>query len=134
VLTEMLAGRCDALIASDVVDAAVLEARVRLRGERNVEVRRMQTPDEWPEGLFDLIVISELATYFDDSDLAVLLARTVSSLEVGGHLVLVHHRPHGETPQSGDGVHAAFRDHPDLSPVVNHVEPEFNLDVLTNIR
>lgn len=130
VLTEMLAARCESLIASDVVDAAVLEASKRLRAHPHVEVQRLRTPEQWPDGRFDLIVISELATYFDDADLARLLARVTGSVEPGGHIVLVHHRPHGDTPQSSDGVHAAFRAHPALSSLVGHVEPEFNLDVL----
>jgi len=134
VLTGMLANRCDSLLASDVVEAAVIEARDRLRDQPHVEVRRLRSPSEWPEGVFDLIVISELATYFHDTDLAALVARTIGSLEVGGHVVVVHHRPHGETPQSGDGVHAVFRHHPDLSGLVNHVEAEFNLDVLQRTR
>jgi SAM-dependent methyltransferase len=128
VLTEMLASRCDFLIASDFAPAAVAAARRRVGHLPRVEVRSLVSPREWPEGMFDLIVVSELAAYFDDADLMLLVRQVARSLDAGGHLVLVHFRPQGETPQSAEGIHAAFKASAAFVSVASHMEPEFLLD------
>ncbi|ESP99175.1 Methyltransferase [Streptomyces sp. GBA 94-10 4N24] len=90
VLTRMLAGRCEEVVAADRVAAAVEEAAARTADLPHVRVRRMAVPEEWPEGSFDLVVLSELLYYFDDERLDRVLANTVRSLEPGGTLVTVH--------------------------------------------
>ena len=67
VLTEMLATRCDRLLATDVVPAALDRARSRLAALRHVTLEQRAIPEEWPEAIFDLIVLSEIAYYFDAS-------------------------------------------------------------------
>jgi hypothetical protein len=129
VLTELLASRCDFLIASDFAPAAIAAARRRVGHLPGVEVRSLASPREWPGGTFDLIVVSELAAYFDDADLTLLVRQVARSLDAGGHLVLVHFRPQGETPQSAEGIHAAFKAGAAFVSVASHVEPEFLLDV-----
>lgn len=90
VLTGLLAERCDEVLATDRVPAAVEAATRRNRDRSHVEVRHMAVPDAWPEGTFDLIVLSELLYYFDDATLREVLKRTVDSLEPAGTLVTVH--------------------------------------------
>ncbi|MFI0263088.1 class I SAM-dependent methyltransferase [Streptomyces sp. NPDC017056] len=90
VLTRLLAERCDEVLATDRVPAAVEAAARRNRDLPHVEVRPMAVPDEWPAGTFDLIVLSELLYYFDDATLREVLKRTVDSLEPGATLVTVH--------------------------------------------
>jgi len=60
VFTEMLAGRCDELLAVDVSERAVVTARKRLSGRKHVVVERRTLPEEMPGGPFDLIVASEI--------------------------------------------------------------------------
>ena len=129
VLTEGLARRGDELIASDAAQTPLDEARNRLSGQPHVRVELMEVPREWPEGRFDLIVLSEFAYFLDDADLAALVDRTVASLDHDGHVVAVHYVPAGKIVQSADEVHAALRAHPDLVGTVTHREPEFVLDV-----
>lgn len=90
VLTRLLAERCAEVLATDRVPAAVEAAARRNRDRPHVEVRPMAVPGEWPEGTFDLIVLSELLYYFDDATLREVLKRTVDSLEPGATLVTVH--------------------------------------------
>ena len=50
VLTELLAARCDALLAVDVSVRAVERARARLTGAPHVRVERRTLPEELPAG------------------------------------------------------------------------------------
>ena len=129
VLTEGLALRCDELIASDSAQTPVDDARKRLSAHPHVSVELQEVPRQWPEGRFDLIVLSEFAYFLDDADLALLVERTMASLDHDGHVIAVHYLPAGRIVQSADEVHAALRAHPDLVGTVTHREPEFVLDV-----
>nr|MBA3636136.1 methyltransferase [Rubrobacteraceae bacterium] len=73
VFTEMLADRCDELLAVDVSERAVAAARERLSGRRNVRVERHTLPEEMPDGPFDLIVASEVLYYFTREEMLVAL-------------------------------------------------------------
>lgn len=90
VLTAMLAGRCDELLAIEPAEAALAEARRRNAGSPHVRFAPLFVPAEWPEGRFDLVVISEVLDYLGEADLAALAGRLTFSLAAGGDLVLVH--------------------------------------------
>jgi hypothetical protein len=132
VLTAGLAERCDALLASDVDPSAVAAARAAVAAHPQVLVEQRSVPDEWPDGSFDLVVVSELGYYLDATALRILVDRVSASLEAGGAAVLCHWRhPVADYPLSGDAVHAAFLDDTVLTGVVHHEEEDFVLDVLT---
>jgi trans-aconitate methyltransferase len=129
VLTELLAGRCDQLLAADISPQAVSGARNRLARYNNVTVDSWTLPD-WPAGPFDLIVLSEVGYYLDTDDLAAMLDSAVASLEPAGDLVAVHWRhPVEDYPQTGDAVHAAIGAQPGLHRVCRHEEEDFLLEV-----
>ena len=129
-LTRLLAPRCDALLAVDGVASAVATARHRLAAQPHVTVGQGRLPYDWPRQTFDLIVLSELGYYFDDTDLDVLLAQTVATLEPGGDLVALHWRhPVAEHARSGDEVHDRIAATPGLELTSQHVEADFLLDV-----
>ncbi|MEV4351875.1 class I SAM-dependent methyltransferase [Actinoplanes sp. NPDC049596] len=131
-LTALLAQRCDRLLAVDAVPEAVDTAAARLAGVPGVTVRRAEIPAEWPDGPFDLVVLSELGYYFDDADLATLIERAVDSLEPGGDLVAVHWRwPVDEHARSGDDVHRALAAAPGLTRLSRLEEADFLLEVFT---
>jgi SAM-dependent methyltransferase len=129
VLTALLAERCDRLLATDVVPAALERARSRLAAFRHVTLEECAIPEDWPEGTFDLIVLSEIAYYFDQSDLACVLARVVKSTVGGAHVIGVHWRGTTDYPLSGDRAHEIIAATPGLVPVVHHTETDFVLDV-----
>ncbi len=129
-LTAELADRADRVIAVDLAPAALERARARLADRRNVELRRATLPADWPEGAFELIVLSEVAYYWAGDDLERGLAAAVSTLSADGHLVACHWRhPVAEYPRSGDEVHAAIGARPDLVRLVRHEEEDFLLEV-----
>ncbi|GAA2567795.1 SAM-dependent methyltransferase [Winogradskya consettensis] len=131
-LTARLAERCDTLLAVDAVPAAARTAAERVAAHPHVTVGTAQLPHEWPEGTFDLVVLSELGYYFDDTDLRTLIERAAGALEPGGELVAVHWRwPVTEHARSGDDVHAALAEAPGLERLARHEEADFILEVFT---
>lgn len=132
VLSARLAGRCDELLVADLDASAVRAARAALADVPHARVLRLAVPHEWPEGTFDLVVLSEVGYYLDDGDLDLLLGLAVAGLEDGGSLLAVHWRhPVADYPATGDQVHARIRAHRGLSPVLRHEEEDFVLDLLT---
>lgn len=134
VLTALLADRCDALESWDGAPRALEQARERVRAP-HVRFGLHRVPAEWPDGTFDLVVVSELLYFLGDGDRAELRRRALGSLEPGGDLVAVHWR-HGfaEAASDGDHAHAELAATAGLERVVHHVEPDFRLDVWHRVR
>src|SRR6202000_3253872 len=86
VFTRLLAGRCDRLLATDILEVPLAAARERTAGLDQVEIQRMTIPDEWPTGTFDLVVLSEIGYYFEPRELDRVLAATGPSLRHRGLL------------------------------------------------
>jgi SAM-dependent methyltransferase len=134
VLTRRLAERCDRLLAADAVPDAVRTATDRLAKQPHVRVEQLRVPEQWPAGDFDLVVLSELCYYFDDTTLDRLLGRATGCLEPGGTLVAVHWRPLvAEHARTGDDVHRVLAAQAGLSRTVRHEESDFLLDVFTRV-
>ncbi|MCX5387008.1 trans-aconitate 2-methyltransferase [Streptomyces sp. NBC_00083] len=129
-LTRRLAVRCDAVLACDRVPEAVATARRRTRTHPHVSVRHMTVPGEWPEGSFDLIVLSELLYYLDEATLHALLDRAVASLEPGGTLATVHwNHPVAEHLTTGSDIAEALARVPGLHLLTDHREDDFVLQI-----
>jgi SAM-dependent methyltransferase len=109
VLTAQLAPRCGHLLAVDVSEAALAQARQRCAALPQVRVQRMQVPAELPSQSFDLILVSEVGYYWSAADLASAADQLVALLAPGGHLLLVHWTPPvHDYPLTGDDVHEFF--------------------------
>lgn len=122
-LTAVLAPRCAHLLAVDVAPGAIEHARARLDDQEHVTIARMSVPEEWPEGSFDLVVLSEIGHYLEPSTLVRLRDKVVGALVDGGELLTVHWR--GRTQEHilhGDEVHDVLRDDASLRRVLWHVE------------
>lgn len=131
VLTRQLATRCDELVATDPVESPLERARATVEAS-HVTFERGRVPDDWPDGSFDLIVLSELLYYLSAQERLEVRAAAVDSLAPDGHLVLVHWRhPFEVATCTGDVAHAEMRLGDDLVAVVEHVETDFRLEVLT---
>lgn len=129
-LTGRLAERCGRLLATDRVAAAAEAAAARTSHLPQVRVERMTIPEEWPQGTFDLIVLSELLYYFDDLTLRDVLLRTVGALEPGGTLVTVHwNHPAPEHRRTGRTLAPVLSAVPGLSPLTDCRDPDFTLHV-----
>ncbi len=131
-LTERLAPRCSSLLACDVDPRAVALARARAAGlGPAVTVEQRWLPREWPDGGFDLVVLSEVAYYLDADDLADLVRRAVVSLGDDGVLVSCHWRHEAPGyPGTAQGVRDALAG-AGLARVLAHDEPDLLLDVWT---
>jgi SAM-dependent methyltransferase len=103
VLTERLAARSDNLLAIDVAEAALETARDRVP-EVAFELR--EVPEEFPDGAYDLIVVSEVLYYLDEPAFEATLNAIERTLLPRGVLLAVHWRPVAERyPFTGDEVH-----------------------------
>ena len=76
VMTKLLAERCDRLLSVDVVERALQQARQRCAAETHVEFVQMRVPEDWPQGSFDLIVISEILYYLSAAEVDALVAQS----------------------------------------------------------
>jgi protein-L-isoaspartate O-methyltransferase len=136
ILSAQLALRCDRLLSVDLVESAVDQARRRLRDlpptAAAVDVRQWDvTRDPWPEGPFDLVVLSEMLYYLDRRQVASLVGATVDHLTDDGEVVLVHWRPRvPEYPLTGDDVHTLVGATPGLEPAARYADDDLLMDVL----
>ena len=130
VFTELLADRCDELLAVDVSERAVAAARQRLSGRGHVRVERRTLPEEMPDGPFDLIVASEVLYYFPREEMLTVLRGFERELARGGILLAVHWRRKTETyPLQGDEVHDLLVEHTRLLNKETIIEPDYRLDL-----
>lgn len=129
-LSAELAPRCDRLLVCDTCLPAAELAKARLAGFAHAEVLHARLPQQWPDQRFDLIVLSELGYYLDESDLNAWIDRALASLTADGQLLACHWRPAIEgCPLSADRVHSILNERLQMSRLFNHQEPDFLLDV-----
>ncbi|GAA4736405.1 hypothetical protein GCM10025783_03190 [Amnibacterium soli] len=135
VLTAELADRADEVVATDVADRAIAQARDRLRERPHAVVEQRRLPEEWDDGWdaapFDLVVLSEVGFYLAGDALDRLVDRCRAALAPGGVFVACHWRPHVlGLDRGGDEVHRVIRERLGARRLVEHVEDDFLLDVL----
>jgi SAM-dependent methyltransferase len=102
VLTERLAAYCDRLVAVDVVDRVLQRARQRCSRLPNVDIRKASIPADRIDGPFDLILLSEVAYYWDGADIERAGAYFRASVQARGYILLVHWTGGTDYPKSGD--------------------------------
>lgn len=129
VLSELLAQRCDRLLAADIVPEAVMRASERLRRFPGARVEERLIPGSWPREEFDLVVLSEIAYYFDEAELRAVIERVALTTTPGAHIVGVHWRGDTDYPLSGDRAHEVIDESQCLRALVHHEEAMFVLDV-----
>ena len=108
VLTRSLASRCDALLAIDAAEKPLVEARRRCADLASVSFEQMFVPEQWPGGVFDLILLSEVVYYLSREDVGRLAASVTRSLATDGSVILVHWTGSTDYPLSGDEAVALF--------------------------
>jgi 2-polyprenyl-3-methyl-5-hydroxy-6-metoxy-1,4-benzoquinol methylase len=132
VFTQLLAPRCDALLGIDIVEQPLQTARTTCAEQPWVRFRRMQVPDEWPDEVFDLIVMSEVLYFLSKKDVARVAERTLSSLDAEGLVLLVNWRGRSDDPCTGDEAAELFIERTSalLEPRLQHQEETYRLDLL----
>jgi cyclopropane fatty-acyl-phospholipid synthase-like methyltransferase len=133
VLTRSLASRCDAVVAIDAARTPLVEARRRCADLPGVRFEQMFVPEQWPDGVFELILLSEVVYYLSREDVGRLAARVTSSLPAGGSVLLVHWTGPTDYPLSGDEAVALFIERVGSTCVVERSDRyrRFRLDVLS---
>ncbi|GAB6901661.1 class I SAM-dependent DNA methyltransferase [Kineosporia succinea] len=130
VLSRMLATRADQVHASDLSPTAVAGARSGDVPENVAwSVHQLPAQPDLP-GSPDLVVLSEILYYLDDSDRENTLRLAWDMLEPGGDLIVVHWRSSShDTHLSGDDTHVQLRARPGWRHLITHHDEEFVLDV-----
>ncbi len=132
VLTAQLAPSCDRLLAIDVSETALGVARARCRELPQVAFERIAFPRQTPaEASFDMVLLSEVAYYWDDGDLQRAADWIAGAVAPGGDVLLVHWTGETDYPQTGDEavqkLHAMLADR--IVLVRTDRQPEYRLDL-----
>ena len=133
VLTAELARRADSVTAMDISARALELARQRIGTDQRIGFRQGSIPEDWPEGSFDLVVLSEIGYFLTREQLRGTVRRAAAALGSDGVLVLCHWRhPMQDWPMDGDEVHEVFRTDSGLELLAEHCEADFRIDVLVH--
>lgn len=136
VLTAKLAERCDSLLSIDVSELAQKRAIARCQVLPQVQFQIMRVPEEYPDRVFDLTLVSEVGYYWSWEDLKKAQQCIIEHLESGGHLLLVHWTLYArDYPLTGDQVHDAFLElvPSKLRHLGSRREEEYRLDLFERI-
>jgi hypothetical protein len=92
----------------------------------------MLVPGQWPNGIFDLILLSEIVYYLCAEDVARLAARVLLSLALEGDVALVHWTGETDYPLTGDEATDLLIESMGQSVHVQHRERSdaFRLDIV----
>lgn len=133
VFTGLLAARCDRLLALDASPRALAEARRANADLAHVSFAEAVLPGDFPEGRYDLIVLSEVLYYFSEDDLRTVAARCRAALAPDGQMVLCHWLGETDYPLAGDAAAEIFiaASAPRWRPAAARREPAYRLDLLT---
>jgi LmbE family N-acetylglucosaminyl deacetylase len=127
VLTEKLAVKCNSLLSIDVSQIAQSKAIQRCQNLSHVKFDIMCIPKNFPDEMFDLILVSEVGYYWGWEDMYKSQQLILQHLKPGGHLLLVHWILYArDYPLTGDEVHESFLK---LTPdKLQHLEAQKNSD------
>ena len=105
VLTGELAARCEGLLSMDPSPTALRQAGSVVPA--NVRLRLGAVPEDWPEGRFDVVVLSEVGYYLEPDECTKLAGL---AFDTADEVLAVHWRhPVADYPLSGDAVHDLLR-------------------------
>jgi cyclopropane fatty-acyl-phospholipid synthase-like methyltransferase len=107
IFTRTLAARCDTVLALDVAENALEQARVNCPAP-HVRFLNREVPACWPDGCFDLIVLSEVLYYLTAEQVRRVAGHTRASLEPASTVLLVHYLGDTDYPLSGDAAADLF--------------------------
>ncbi len=97
------------VLAVDASAAAVAAARRRTEDLDHVEVQHRLLPEDWPDGRYDLVVVSEVGYFLSPVDLDELVRQVANGLAPDGVVLLAHWRhPVQGWPLDCAAVHRAF--------------------------
>jgi trans-aconitate methyltransferase len=110
VLSRRLAVRCEQMLAVDISSVAIERACSLGDQPANLTFMRCNVPREWPDGRYDLIVLSEVLYYLNEVELDLLAERLIGSLDNNRHCMLVNWLGNTGTCLTGEQAAARFKD------------------------
>ncbi|ART62719.1 SAM-dependent methyltransferase [Kushneria marisflavi] len=130
VLSAALAGRCDALDIQDISQSAVTRARETLKNQPHVSITCGAVPEQWPEGRFDLIVISEMGYYLNRETLNAVCTRLNAALSEDGELLACHWRhPIDGSDLDAESVHQTLAERLKITRYGHYEDSDILIDL-----
>ncbi len=107
-LTVQLLPRCGHLLALDGSERAVSLAQNSTSQFSNVDIRKGSVPNDWPNGTFDLIILSDFLYYLNPTDVIRVAERSMSCLAGSATILAGHWKgiAHDFLTPGGQAVHA----------------------------
>ena len=132
VLSRQVAPLCDAFLGLDIAETPLVEARARCGDMPHVRFDRMAVPGAWPDGRFDLILLSEVLYFLNQEDIVATAGHVRQSLLPGGAVLLVNWIGNTDTsaPQPGDLAAEAFLAVVGLERVRQERAAQYRLELL----
>jgi predicted TPR repeat methyltransferase len=131
IFTRLLAQRCQSLLAVDIVETPLISAREQCADLPQVQFKCMDITTAWPEGQFDLIVMSEVLYFLSPAAIAGVARRATSCLARDGLVVLVNWLGKGDDPLSGgDAARRFIAAASDLTVAAQDKQARYRLDLL----
>ncbi len=127
-LTTHLAQRCDHVTAIDLAQSALDTAAARVTS--GVTFSRGSLDDTWPDGPFDLLVLSEVGYYLAADSLKRVLLQEIPRLAPDATVVAAHWRhPVDDYPITGDQVHQIVAGVPGLTRLGGYSDRDVLIEV-----
>ena len=107
-LTCDLADRAVTLLALDISTEAIRLAQRRTAKLDHVDCRQARLPEEWPDGHFDLIVLSEVLYFLSPAAITDTSVRCRDALREDGLVLLVNWTGESDLPVAGEDAERLF--------------------------
>ena len=101
ILTAELKSRCDHILGIDISPKAIAIAQQALASEPGVEFTVMHLPHEEPDGMFDLLVLSEMLYFLTEDELINLAELASRRILPGGDVLIVTYDGETQTRLNG---------------------------------
>jgi SAM-dependent methyltransferase len=132
-LSLLLAPRCKALLGVDTAAAPLKLAQTRCAEMPHVRFAQMHVPAQWPDGKFDLIVLSEVLYFLAAHDIMAISGRGAASLAAQGVVMLVNWLGRTDDPCTGDEAADRFiASIPQLGTALQQRQNDYRIDVLAS--
>lgn len=130
VFTAMLAPRCNHLLAVDISENALKQARKRTEAFPHVVCERRALPKDMPEGPFDLIVASDTLLYWRPETIREAMRLFEAMLAPGGRFVALHYTGQAEpdTFMNGHALHDLLQAEFQLENTKSEVFERYRMD------
>jgi SAM-dependent methyltransferase len=130
-LSARIAPLCDAFLGLDITEVPLTEARSRCAGLGQARFACVAVPGAWPEGRFDLVLLSEVLYFLSAADIRATAERVRACLSPGGRVLLVNWIGEPEEPQPGDSAAETFIAAMDWPVMRAERAAQYRLDLLS---